>query len=177
MIGWPSTLEAKFPEARAFYIIILAALLSALGSGIYLIRSDQDDGVERPVSNRIRLGSRYGHHDGACHQFFGDGAILRPFVGFGLGWCMGGDSFNGISGYGTDPAVFNRKLILSCYTAMSALGQKQTYAVHKPMSAKCQKRQILFPWMIKFSIVATGLSVIIRQRKTQKKPAQEIKTE
>ena len=25
---------------------------------------------------------------------------------------------------------------------MSALGQKQTYAAHKPMSAKCQKRTL-----------------------------------
>jgi NRAMP (natural resistance-associated macrophage protein)-like metal ion transporter len=30
--GWPSTLEAKFPEARAFYIIILAA--TAIGFGL-----------------------------------------------------------------------------------------------------------------------------------------------
>ena len=31
--GWPSTLEAKFPEARAFYIIILAATAVGFGLG------------------------------------------------------------------------------------------------------------------------------------------------
>jgi Mn2+/Fe2+ NRAMP family transporter len=32
IFGWPSTLEAKFPEARAFYVIILAA--TAIGFGL-----------------------------------------------------------------------------------------------------------------------------------------------
>jgi Mn2+/Fe2+ NRAMP family transporter len=32
VFGWPSTLEAKFPEARAFYVIILAA--TAIGFGL-----------------------------------------------------------------------------------------------------------------------------------------------
>jgi Mn2+/Fe2+ NRAMP family transporter len=31
--GWPSTLEAKFPEAVGFYIIILAATLIGFGIG------------------------------------------------------------------------------------------------------------------------------------------------
>ncbi|MFZ0095549.1 MAG: divalent metal cation transporter, partial [Pseudolabrys sp.] len=32
VFGWPSTLEARFPEARGFYVIILAA--TAIGFGL-----------------------------------------------------------------------------------------------------------------------------------------------
>ena len=94
--GWLSTLEARFLEARGFYIIILAATAIRLWTGIYLFGSDQDAGVERRIE-RGRFSSRYGHHDGAYHQFFGDGAIPRsPLAGLGG---MGSDGFDGTTGY------------------------------------------------------------------------------
>ena len=85
--------------------------------------------MERRIE-RGRFSSRYGHHDGAYHQFFGDGAIPRsPLAGLGG---MGSDGFDGTTGYDADPVVFNRKVI------PSSMSNVRFTSNITSMSAKCQ---------------------------------------
>ena len=96
VFGWRSTLEARFPEAKGFYVIILAATVIGFAMGFssldpikMLVWSAVLNGViSVPIMAMMMV---------LIMSSSVMGVILRPSLA-GLGG-VGGDSSDGISGY------------------------------------------------------------------------------
>ena len=92
VFGWPSTLEAKFPEAIGFYAIILAATIIGFAIGILAYQSHSAARLDRR-HQRNRRRPHHGGDDADRDQSQGDG----PFPGASnarVGW-LGCNGFDG----------------------------------------------------------------------------------
>jgi Mn2+/Fe2+ NRAMP family transporter len=134
LFGWPSTLEAKFPEAIGFYAIIFAATVIGFAMGFLPINPIQllvwtaviNGIVAAPIMAMMMLIVSNRSAMGRFHA--------RPFAC--LGW-LGGNSFDG--SHGRCIAVVT-VAVSSDDERVSALGQKLMSERFIDLSAWCQKQ-------------------------------------
>jgi hypothetical protein len=92
LFGWPSTLEAKFPEAIGFYTIILAATPYRIRDGVFADQSHSATCLDG-CHQRNGCRSHYGDDDADRYQSGSNGSVsgasIAPLGG------LGGDGFDG----------------------------------------------------------------------------------